>query len=74
MASNTGAAGIGGQSAYLFEAMKGGLYCDMKLNCKGTIIPVHKVVMCTQSPVIDRQINGFFEVSCCVPDWSKRVS
>ncbi|CAI6088670.1 unnamed protein product [Clonostachys chloroleuca] len=40
-----------------------GEYSDMKLVCQGCEFKVHKVVVCTQSPVLATAIQGVFQES-----------
>jgi BTB/POZ domain len=39
-----------------------GKYSDLNLVCQGTEFKVHKVIVCTQSPVIKAACDGEFQV------------
>jgi hypothetical protein len=39
-----------------------GEYSDLKLVCEGREFKVHKVVVCTQSPVLAAAVRGPFQV------------
>ena len=46
-----------------FESLVGAEeYSDMKIKCQGREFKVHKVVVCTQSPVLAAALRGPFEV------------
>ncbi|CAI6085967.1 unnamed protein product [Clonostachys chloroleuca] len=47
----------------LSRVVGSGEYSDMKLVCQGCEFKVHKVVVCTQSPVLAKAIQGVFQES-----------
>ncbi|EFY86190.1 BTB/POZ domain protein [Metarhizium acridum CQMa 102] len=44
------------------KARKEGKFSDLLLVCRDVKIPVHKIIVCPQSPVIDKACNGPFKV------------
>lgn len=43
--------------------MTSGKFSDLKLVCQGTEFKIHKVVACSESPVIATALKGEFQVS-----------
>ncbi|KAL6837098.1 BTB/POZ protein [Trichoderma camerunense] len=48
----------------MLGAQNRGEFCDLDIVCNGHTIPVHKVVICLQSPVIKAACTGSFAESC----------
>ncbi|KAL7939201.1 hypothetical protein V8C35DRAFT_275055 [Trichoderma chlorosporum] len=61
-------------------AQNNGEFCDLQIVCNGHVLPVHRVIVCLQSPVIKAACTGSFaesegsyEIKDCSYDTVKRM-
>lgn len=55
------------EANFLHGAVTSGKYSDLKFVCRGETFQVHKLVVCAQSPVLARMVDGKFKVRLQLP-------